>query len=166
MRLLAFAFAMLLAACASAPADKAPADKPATAGAKAACVPPPTKQVVQEIAPGSGDPVTFRTAVLVGYTGWLYDPCAPEQKGLMFDTTEGRATPMGIVIGAGRVVPGLDEALIGMRENGKARVVVPPDKAYGEKGKPDNTVPPNATLVYELEVLRVIVRPPAPAPAK
>jgi FKBP-type peptidyl-prolyl cis-trans isomerase len=102
--------------------------------------------------------------VLVGYTGWLYDPCKPDHKGEMFDTSAGRPTPFGLIVGTGRVIQGWDEGLIGMREKGKRLLIIPPDKAYGAKGAGDK-IPPNATLVFEVELLQVIMRGP-PEPAK
>lgn len=153
--------AALCAACSTAP-ERAAA--PATAAAPAAprtsqCVPAPTTLLVTELEQGKGDPVVPRTAVLVSYTGWLYDGCKPDLKGNMFDTSIGRPTPFGLVVGAGRVIKGWDEGLVGMREKGKRMLVIPPDKAYGAGGAPGGMIPPNSTLVFEVEVVQVLQRP-------
>ena len=111
---------------------------------------PPKEIVVKDTEPGTGRAVKFRTAVLVGYTGWLYDGCAPDFKGAQFDSSVGRAAPFGFMVGAGRVIKGWDEGLIGMKEKGSTRVlIIPPDKAYGAEGRPGK-IPPNATLVFEI----------------
>lgn len=94
-------------------------------------------------------------AVLVSYTGWLYDSKAPDQKGAKFDTSEGRATPFGFVVGAGRVIKGWDEGVVGMKEGGKRTLVIPPAMGYGAKGAGDK-IPPNATLLFEVEVIKMI----------
>jgi FKBP-type peptidyl-prolyl cis-trans isomerase len=153
--------AAALAACSITPDPAQAATPPRTAAAAPApkCAPAPTKLVVTDTKPGTGDPVTFRTAVMVHYTGWLYDGCAPEQKGERFDTSFTRGVPFGLVVGAGRVIKGWDEGLIGMRESGKRTLVIPPDKGYGEAGAPGGKIPPNATLVFELELVRILQRP-------
>jgi FKBP-type peptidyl-prolyl cis-trans isomerase len=149
--------ALLLAACA-APGERAPPSAAATPPAPK-CAPAPETLVVRDAQQGRGDPITFRTAVMVPYTGWLYDPCAAEHKGAMFDTSTTRGVPFGLVVGAGRVIKGWDEGLIGMREGGKRVLVIPPGKAYGAAGSGGGKIPPNATLVFEIELLRVLERP-------
>lgn len=135
------------------------------ASAKDACAPPPAQLVVKDLAPGKGDDaVRFRTAVLVGYTGWLYDGCAKDFKGRQFDSSEGRATPFGFMVGAQRVIKGWDEGLVGMREGGKRLLVIPPDKAYGDRAVGD-VIKPNSTLVFEIDLLRIVGQAePAPKP--
>lgn len=153
------AVALALAGCAGSAVPGA--DAPKAAAAAPRCVDAPKTLVTEDLAPGSGDPITFRTAVLVGYTGWLYDACAPDRKGAMFDTSQGRPTPFGLVVGAGRVIKGWDEGLIGMREGGKRRLVIPPDKGYGSEAAPGGKIPPNSTLVFEVEIIKVLQRPEA-----
>ena len=104
---------------------------------------------------------------MVHYTGWLYDGCKPDFKGAMFDTSTTRPVPFGVVVGAGRVIKGWDEGLIGMKEKGHKRLlIIPPDKAYGEKGAA-NVIPPNAALVFEIETIAVGFYPqPSEAPSK
>jgi FKBP-type peptidyl-prolyl cis-trans isomerase len=73
------------------------------------------------------------------------------------------------MVGVGKVIKGWDEGIPGMTEKGAKRLlVIPPDKGYGEKGTPDGKIPPNATLVFEVEVLQLLYDAsgaPAPAPA-
>lgn len=151
----AIALAALAAATAFAASAQdmkaAPAPKPACEAPKA----PPKELVVKDLTPGTGREVAFRSPVLVSYTGWLYDGCAADLKGAKFDTSEGRATPFGFVVGAGRVIKGWDEGLVGMKEKGKRQLVIPPHKGYGERGSGDK-IPPGATLVFEVELITII----------
>ena len=150
--------AMLAVGCATAQ-DAKPA--------KGDCTPAPKELVVKDLEKGTGDPVVVRSAVLVGYTGWFYDACAKDHKGEKFDSSEGRPTPFGFVVGAGRVIKGWDEGLVGMQKGGKRLLVIPPDKAYGEKGR--GKIPPNSTLLFEVALVDVPFMPPpvgAAAPAQ
>jgi FKBP-type peptidyl-prolyl cis-trans isomerase len=145
---------LALAAC----APEAPKTVAAPAPAAPVCKPAPTELVTKDLEPGTGDTVRFRSAALVSYTGWLYDGCAKDLKGAQFDTSEGRATPFGFIVGAGRVIRGWDEGVIGMKEGGKRLLVIPPDKAYGLNGSPPR-IPPNAPLVFEVTVLKIVAQP-------
>lgn len=104
---------------------------------------------------GTGRVAEKGKAVLVSYTGWLYDPKAPDMKGAKFDSSEGRPAPFGFVVGAGRVIKGWDEGVPGMKEGGKRQLIIPPSMAYGEKGA-GSAIPPNATLLFEVELIKVI----------
>ncbi|MGE0358076.1 MAG: FKBP-type peptidyl-prolyl cis-trans isomerase [Burkholderiales bacterium] len=104
---------------------------------------------------GQGKVAAKGKAALVSYTGWLYDPKAPDMKGEKFDTSEGRKTPFGFVIGAGRVIKGWDEGIPGMMEGGKRTLIIPAALGYGEKGAGDK-IPPNATLLFEVELIKII----------
>ncbi len=126
----------------------APAAKPA-----AACAPPPKDLVVKDLEVGKGVEAIYRSAVLVGYTGWVYDGCKADLKGEQFDSSEGRRTPFGLMIGAGKVIKGWDEGLVGMREGGKRLLVIPPDKAYGARS-PTPKIPPDSTLVFEVTLVK------------
>ena len=127
------------------------------------CAPAPKELVVKDIEKGKGEVVAFRSAVLVGYTGWLYDGCAKDLKGEKFDSSDGRPAPFGLMVGAGRVIKGWDEGLIGMQKGGKRLLVIPPDKAYGARS-PSPKIPANSTLVFEVALVDVVASPPA-APA-
>lgn len=145
-----------LAGCASAPQPQAAA---APAPAKVECSPPPAELVVKDLQPGSGQAVRVRSAILVGYTGWLYDGCKQDLKGEMFDTSVGRPAPFGFVVGAGRVIKGWDEGLIGMREKGKRLLIIPARKAYGDRAA-GGKIPPNSTLVFEVDLEKIVQQPP------
>ena len=154
--------AALVAVCAAGIANAEEAKKADTA----ACEPPPKELVMKDIVVGKGATVEFKSPTLVSYTGWLYDPCKPDHKGAMFDTSEGRATPFGFVVGAGRVIKGWDEGVLGMKEDGKRLLIIPPDKGYGEQNVGGGKIPPNSTLVFEVMVLKIVGGPTTAPPPK
>lgn len=101
---------------------------------------------------GTGAEAVAGRTLSVHYTGWLYAPTAPEQKGQQFDSSAGRG-PFSFVLGAGRVIQGWERGVPGMRVGGQRRLVIPPDMAYGSQGAPG--IPPNSTLVFDVELLDV-----------
>ena len=126
---------------------------PAVAPRRSDCTAPPKDLVIQDLQVGSGEAARFRSPVLVNYKGWLYDGCAQDFKGALFD--ESTTMPFSVMVGIGRVIKGWDEGLVGMKEQGKRLLIIPPDKAYGLQGAPGK-IPPNATLVFELTLAKVI----------
>lgn len=146
----------LAAACTSAPSRTE--TQAAAAPAKATCEAAPHELVVKDLQPGNGEAVRFRTAVLVNYTGWLWDGCAKDHKGAQFDTSIGRPVPFSFMVGAGRVIRGWDQGLIGMKEGGKRLLIIPPQMGYGLQGA--GRIPPNSTLVFEIDLLKIIQQPP------
>jgi len=142
------ATALLLTACAATVAAP-PAPVPAAAPAE-------VKELVRkDLKLGEGRSAEKENAVLVHYTGWLYDPKAPDMKGAKFDSSEGRAAPFGFMIGRGRVIKGWDEGVPGMKEGGKRMLIIPPAMAYGDKGA-GGVIPPNATLLFEVELVKIV----------
>jgi FKBP-type peptidyl-prolyl cis-trans isomerase FkpA len=129
---------------------------PPAAAAPAAAPAVVTELVKKDIVEGTGKTAETGKAVLVHYTGWLYDPAAPGMKGAKFDSSEGRPTPFGFVIGARRVIKGWDEGVPGMKEGGKRTLIIPPALAYGEKGSGSGKIPPNATLLFEVELIKLV----------
>ncbi len=98
-----------------------------------------------------GDAVTGKL-LTVNYTGWFYGESRPDKKGPVFDSTAG-GDPFQFTLGAGDVIAGWDQGLQGMRVGGVRRLVVPPTLAYGSTR--NGPIPPNATLVFEIELLEV-----------
>jgi FKBP-type peptidyl-prolyl cis-trans isomerase FkpA len=99
---------------------------------------------------GDGADAVVGSTVTVNYTGWLYDPAKPEQKGLQFDTSAGKDAVFSFVLGAGQVIYGWDAGLIGMKVGGLRRLVIPPSLGYGAKR--NGAIPPYSTLVFEVEL--------------
>jgi FKBP-type peptidyl-prolyl cis-trans isomerase FkpA len=107
---------------------------------------------------GAGILATTGTTLVVNYTGWLYAADKPDQKGLQFETSVG-LTPLEFTLGAGNVIKGWDQGLVGMKVGGLRRLVIPPSLAYG--GIRQGPIPPNTSLVFEVELLEV--KEPEPA---
>ncbi len=101
----------------------------------------------QDLVVGNGPLAESGSQVTVHYTGWLTD-------GTKFDSSLDRNQPFPFTIGAGQVIPGWDEGVKGMRVGGKRKLTIPSDLAYGEAGRPP-VIPPNATLVFDVELLSV-----------
>jgi FKBP-type peptidyl-prolyl cis-trans isomerase FkpA len=102
---------------------------------------------------GKGNEAVAGKTVYVNYTGWLHDPKAPQQRGKQFDTSIGRG-PFYFPLGGGRVIKGWDEGVAGMKVGGKRTLVIPPELGYGARGA-GGVIPPNATLVFDVELLDV-----------
>jgi FKBP-type peptidyl-prolyl cis-trans isomerase FkpA len=105
-----------------------------------------------DIRAGAGAAAVNGNILVVNYTGWLYDVAQTQQKGLQFDTSAGRE-PFEFTLGVGDVIAGWDRGLVGMRQGGLRRLVVPPSLSYG--GIRSGPIPPNATLVFEVELVEV-----------
>jgi FKBP-type peptidyl-prolyl cis-trans isomerase FkpA len=103
---------------------------------------------------GTGPTAQHGLMVVVHYTGWLYDAAAPQNKGKMFDSSHDRGQPISFVLGSGRVIAGWDQGLEGMQVGGQRTLIIPPELAYGAKGF-GNVIPPNATLVFDVELIGV-----------
>lgn len=102
---------------------------------------------------GKGAEATLGRTVVVNYTGWLHDPSAKNQRGKQFDSSVGRG-PFSFPLGAGRVIKGWDQGVAGMKVGGKRTLVIPPELGYGSRGA-GGVIPPNATLVFDVELLDV-----------
>ena len=102
---------------------------------------------IEDMKEGTGPGVKNGDTVSVHYTGWLQD-------GTKFDSSRDREEPFHFRVGAGKVIKGWDEGLIGMKEGGKRRLIIPPGLAYGARGSPP-TIPPNAELTFEIELLKI-----------
>ena len=103
---------------------------------------------------GDGDTASAGKRVTVHYTGWLHDATAPEGRGRKFDSSKDRNDPFVFPLGAGHVISGWDEGVQGMQVGGTRTLLIPPDLGYGARGA-GGVIPPNATLVFEVELLGV-----------
>jgi FKBP-type peptidyl-prolyl cis-trans isomerase FkpA len=101
---------------------------------------------------GTGDAAASGNILTVNYTGWLYDPSKPDNKGLQFDTSIG-GTPFVFTLGTASVIDGWDKGLVGMKVGGIRRLVVPPSLGYGSVR--NYSIPPYSTLVCEIELVSV-----------
>ena len=90
--------------------------------------------------------------VTVHYTGWLYVNGA---KGKKFDSSVDRGEPFTFALGGGQVIPGWDKGVAGMKVGGKRTLIIPSDMGYGAGGTPYGTIPPNATLIFDVELLAI-----------
>ena len=103
---------------------------------------------------GSGQAAIAGDEISVHYTGWLYDQHAPDKRGLKFDSSRDRGQPFVFLLGAGRVIRGWDQGVAGMKEKGKRTLIIPPQLGYGARGA-GGVIPPNATLIFDVELLGV-----------
>ena len=110
-----------------------------------------------DFLPGTGEVAQIGDTVAVDYTGWLQDT------GKMFDSSLSRTEAFQVVIGVGQVIEGWDEGLEGMAEGGKRRLIIPPELAYADVGAGD-TIPPNATLIFDIELVDILIPAPSPTP--
>jgi FKBP-type peptidyl-prolyl cis-trans isomerase FkpA len=108
----------------------------------------------QDITPGTGTEATKGRTVRVHYTGWLYDANATNNRGREFDSSRTRNEPFEFRLGGGEVIQGWDEGVAGMKVGGTRVLTIPPRLGYGAQGA-GGVIPPNATLVFEVELLDV-----------
>ena len=106
-----------------------------------------------DLVVGTGTVAASGQTVRVYYTGWLYSTTAADNKGSTFDANIS-GLGYSFVLGAGRVIKGWDQGVVGMRVGGKRRLIIPPELAYGVNGS-GTTIPGNATLIFEIELLGV-----------
>ena len=100
---------------------------------------------------GNGQEATPGKYVSVHYTGWLFDPSATDNKGSKFDSSKDRGQLFDFPLGAGHVIRGWDEGVAGMKIGGVRTLVIPPEMGYGARGA-GGVIPPNATLIFEVEL--------------
>jgi FKBP-type peptidyl-prolyl cis-trans isomerase FkpA len=146
----------------AAPATPADAAPPAE-------VPPPPPLVVGSATPGpaaeqliitdtkvgTGREATTGATVYMHYTGWLYRPLAKKMHGRQFDSSIPRGEPLDFVLGAGRVIKGWDQGIVGMKVGGKRTLIIPSDLAYGSRAAPGGGIPANSALIFDVELVDV-----------
>jgi|SRR3989338_1111681 len=113
-----------------------------------------TKLVKIDRKLGKGEKATAGREVAVHYTGWLYDASAKDNKGKKFDSSLDRGKPIEFPLGAGMVIDGWEAGIEGMKVGGQRTLVIPPHLGYGARGAP-GAIPPNATLVFDVELMGV-----------
>ncbi|MBL8313438.1 MAG: FKBP-type peptidyl-prolyl cis-trans isomerase [Rubrivivax sp.] len=108
----------------------------------------------EDTTPGTGAEAKPGQRVKVHYTGWLYDPTAANARGRKFDSSKDRGQPFSFGLGGGEVIRGWDEGVAGMKVGGTRVLTIPPEMGYGARGA-GGVIPPNATLVFEVDLLGV-----------
>ena len=103
---------------------------------------------------GNGAEAVAGRPVSVHYTGWLHDPGTSDGHGRKFDSSVDRGQPFDFHLGGGQVIRGWDEGVQGMKVGGKRTLIIPPEMGYGARGA-GGVIPPNATLVFDVELLGV-----------
>ncbi len=113
-----------------------------------------TELIKTDIKQGDGALATVGHNVTVHYTGWLYDEAAPDHHGKKFDSSRDRNEPFVFPLGGGRVIRGWDQGVEGMKIGGQRTLIIPASMGYGARGA-GGVIPPNATLVFDVELLDV-----------
>ena len=149
---------LALASAAAWPED--PAGQ--TSAGTEASAPPPVQEAVagpqlltEDLRPGVGEVARTGNQLIVHYTGWLYEPDALGYRGRKFDSSRDRGQPFTFRLGEGRVIRGWEAGILGMKVGGLRRLVIPPELAYGSRSVGNGLIPPNSTLVFEVELLGI-----------
>lgn len=145
------AFATLLSGCGGG-GSASPA--PAPVAVPAPPPPGPSSLQIVDTVVGTGTLAAAGNTLTVNYTGWLYNATAANLRGAQFDSSVGRA-PFAFRVGAGQVIAGWDQGVVGMRVGGKRTLIIPSSLGYGAAGAGGGAIPPNAGLVFDVELLAV-----------
>ena len=113
-----------------------------------------TSLIIKDTVLGNGRQAEKGLAVTVHYTGWLYDPNQKDGKGKKFDSSLERNDPFVFNLGGCQLIRGWDDGVDGMKIHGKRTLIIPPDMGYGSRGA-GGVIPPNATLIFDVELLGV-----------
>jgi FKBP-type peptidyl-prolyl cis-trans isomerase len=111
----------------------------------------PSGLIINDTAVGTGKTAVAGQQVSVHYTGWLF---YGGERGKKFDSSKDRGTPFEFGLGGGQVIKGWDEGVQGMKVGGSRTLTIPPELGYGSRGA-GGAIPPNATLIFEVELLGV-----------
>jgi FKBP-type peptidyl-prolyl cis-trans isomerase FkpA len=109
---------------------------------------------VSDVRVGTGAEATNGRPVTVHYTGWLYSETAADHHGSKFDSSRDRNQPYAFTLGVSSVITGWHQGVLGMKVGGQRTLIIPPGLGYGSAGSPPS-IPPNATLVFDIELLGV-----------
>ena len=148
---LAVTFSALLAANPGVAQTPAPAPT-IQEGSKLNAMPKDLQKI--DAKQGTGAEAISGKPVIVHYTGWIYDESKPDKKGAKFDSSRDRQVPFGFFLGAGKVIKGWDDGVVGMKVGGQRTLIIPPQMGYGERGA-GGAIPPNATLIFDVELIEV-----------
>lgn len=121
---------------------------------KTAMTPSITELVKKDTVVGEGREAEAGFNITVHYTGWLYDPDKEDGHGKKFDSSLDRHEPFVFFLGGGQVIRGWDEGFAGMKIGGKRTLIIPPEMGYGARGA-GGVIPPNATLIFDVELLGI-----------
>ena len=147
------ALLVCLATTAACGGASATADKPSTS-AQGSVVADVAAMSTDDRVAGTGTEARSGMTVSVHYTGWLYDPAAADKHGKKFDSSKDRNEPFEFQLGKGDVIAGWDEGVQGMKVGGTRILTIPSKMGYGSRGA-GGDIPPNAALVFEVQLLGV-----------
>jgi FKBP-type peptidyl-prolyl cis-trans isomerase FkpA len=145
-------FALLTLCASGAQAQSASAQAPAAP--VVAAEPAADPLIKTDTKVGTGTEAILGSTVVVHYTGWLFKPVAPKQHGRKFDSSLERNEPLDFTLGAGKVIKGWEQGVLGMKVGGKRTLIIPSALAYGPKGFPP-VIPASADLIFDIELLNV-----------
>ncbi len=103
---------------------------------------------------GEGEPAESGQIAVVHYTGWLYEESAENNRGDKFDSSVDRDKYFSFMLGAGRVIKGWDQGVVGMKAGEKRELTIAPEMGYGDRGA-GSVIPPGATLVFEVDLVEI-----------
>jgi FKBP-type peptidyl-prolyl cis-trans isomerase FkpA len=128
----------------------------AACNSKPAVAPTPGVNSMQsvQLKTGSGPELTAGKIAVVQYTGWLYEASAPDNKGKQFDSSRSAGQPFRFPVGAGQVIKGWDQGVIGMKIGESRRLIIPADLAYGDSGA-GGVIPPGAALIFDIDLVAI-----------
>jgi FKBP-type peptidyl-prolyl cis-trans isomerase len=107
-----------------------------------------------DLVAGTGNPAVVGNTATVNYTLWLFNAAGVESKGTRIQSsTDPGGAPFPLLLGARQVIPGFEQAVLGMRVGGRRRVYIPASLGYGSQGSAQGGIPPNAALVFEIELV-------------
>ena len=109
---------------------------------------------IVDLSAGAGPAIAAGQTAGVDYMGWIFDPGAADLKGRLFDSSQASGAPLKFTLGAGQVIKGWDDGVLGMKVHGRRRLIIPPELAYGDRGA-GSVIPPGATLLFDVELVSI-----------